>query len=130
MDVFKITALGLVSAVLCVFLRNFRPEISILLSVCGAMVILFYILPFFKDTVNAIYGLAEAVGIDKMYLYPVFKVVGIAYITEIGGALCRDAGENAIAAKINLAGKIAIISLAMPVAYKIISLIDGIIFSF
>lgn len=130
MDIFKITALGIFSAVLCVFIKNIRPEISILLSLSGAMVILFFILPSLRDISDALKGLADAVGLDEMYLFPVLKVVGISYITEIGGALCKDAGEEAIASKINLAGKIIIVSLALPVAYKMISIIDGIIFSF
>ncbi len=130
MDIFKITALGIFSAVLCIFIKNIRPEISLLLSLCGAMVILFFILPTLRDVADAIRGLADAVGLDEMYLFPVLKVVGISYITEIGGALCKDAGEEAIASKINLAGKIAIVSLCLPVAYKMISIIDGIIFSF
>ena len=130
MDIFKITALGIFSAVLCVFIKNIRPEISILLSLSGAMVILFFILPSLRDISDALKGLADAVGLDEMYLFPVLKVVGISYITEIGGALCKDAGEEAIASKINLAGKLIIVSLALPVAYKMISIIDGIIFSF
>lgn len=130
MDIFKITALGIISAVLCIFLKSTRPEISLLLSLVSSIVILFFIFPYLEDTLYAIFRLSDNVGIEKTYLYPVFKAVGIAYITEIGGALCNDAGESAIAAKINLAGKVAIISLTMPIAYKMLSIIDGIIFSF
>ena len=130
MDIFKITAVGIFSAILCIFIKSVRPEISLILSLCGAMVILFFILPALRDVLDSLKGFARMVGLDEMYLFPVFKVIGIAYITEIGGALCKDAGEEAIATKINLAGKLAIVSLAMPIAYKMISIINGIIFSF
>ena len=66
MDIFKITALGIFSAVLCVFIKNIRPEISILLSLSGAMVILFFILPSLRDISDALKGLADAFGLDEM----------------------------------------------------------------
>ena len=129
MDIFKIVGLGIVSALLCVLLKNSRPEISVILSLAATIIILFYILPFLKQVFEALNGISEFVGIDSEYITPVFKVIGIAYITQIGGDLCRDAGESAIAAKLELAGKIAIVSLALPIAYKMISVINGIIFS-
>lgn len=129
MDIFKIVGLGLISALLCVFIKNTRPEISVILSLVSTIIILFYILPFLKQVISALNGVSELIGIDGAYTSPVFKVIGIAYITQIGGDLCRDAGEGAIATKIELAGKIAIVSFALPIAYKMISVINGIIFS-
>ena len=129
MDIFKIVGLGLISALLCVFIKNTRPEISVILSLVSTIIILFYILPFLKQVISALNGVSELIGIDSTYTSPVFKVIGIAYITQIGGDLCRDAGEGAIATKIELAGKIAIVSFALPIAYKMISVINGIIFS-
>ena len=130
MDIFKITALGLVSCILCIFLKSLRPELSLVLSLLSTLIIMFYILPSLKNVLVTLKELTSAAGIEIEYIYPVFKVIGISYVTEIGGTLCQDAGENAIASKINLAGKIAIISLAMPIAYKMISIIDGIRYSF
>ena len=129
MDIFKIVGLGIVSAMICVFIKNTRPEISLILSLASTIIILFYILPFLKQVLAALEGISEFIGIESSYTAPVFKVIGIAYITQIGGDLCRDAGESAIASKIEIAGKIAIVSLAMPIAYKMISVINGIIFS-
>ena len=129
MDIFKIVGLGIISALLCVFIKNSRPEISVILSLATTIIILFYILPFFKQVLLALDNISGLIGIESSYTEPVFKVIGIAYITQIGGDLCRDAGESAIATKIELAGKIAIVSLALPIAYKMISVINGIIFS-
>lgn len=129
MDIFKIVGLGIISAVLCVFIKNTRPEFSVVISLAAAIILLFYILPFLKQVFSALSSISELIGIDSAYTTPVFKVIGIAYITQIGGDLCKDAGETAIATKIELAGKIAIVAIALPIAYKMISIINGIVFS-
>lgn len=129
MDIFKIVGIGIISLLLCVFIKNSRPEISVLVSLAATIIIFFYILPFLKQILLSLTGITELIGIESSYAEPVFKVIGIAYITQIGGDLCRDAGESAIATKIELAGKIAIVSLALPIAYKMISVIHGIVFS-
>lgn len=130
MDIFKITAVGIVSAFLCIFLKSVRPETAVAVSLISTAIIMLCVIPALKNVIDALKGLANAAGMDIEYLYPVFKVIGIAYVTETGSTLCRDAGENAIASKIAFAGKIAVISLAMPIMYKMLSIINGIIFSF
>lgn len=129
MDIFKILGLGLISAVLCVFIKNTKPEFSLLLSIITSVVLILFILPHFRQVIFELKEISELISINNAYFVPVFKVIGIAYITQIGGELCRDSGENAIASKIELAGKIAIIIITIPVAYKMISVINGIIFS-
>ena len=129
MDILKIVGLGMVSVMLCVLIKSYRPELSMVLSVTATVVIIFYVFPYFRQILSSLLRMSDYLGIEYEYIYPVFKVIGIAYITQIGGDLCRDAGETAIASKIDFAGKIAIVSLAVPIAYKMISVVNGIIFS-
>lgn len=129
MDILKILGLGLIAAVFSVFIKNTRPEFSLLLSIITSVTLILFIMPHFKQIVVELKDISEILGVDNKYFVPVFKVIGIAYITQIGGDLCRDSGENAIATKIELAGKIAIVIITIPVAYKMISVINGIIFS-
>jgi stage III sporulation protein AD len=58
-----------------------------------------------------------------MYFTSVLKITGIAYISEFGAEICRDAGEGAIASKIEMAGKVIIIALAIPVITSLIDLV-------
>ena len=53
----------------------------------------------------------------------VLKITGIAYIAEFGAEICRDAGEGAIAAKIEMAGKVIIIALAVPIITSLLDLV-------
>jgi stage III sporulation protein AD len=53
----------------------------------------------------------------------VLKITGIAYIAEFGAEVCKDAGEGSIASKIELAGKVTIIVLAVPIITSLLDLI-------
>ena len=66
---------------------------------------------------------AARAEIRPMYFTAVLKITGIAYITEFGAEICRDAGEGAIAAKIEMAGKVIIVVLAIPVISSLIDLV-------
>ena len=46
--------------------------------------------------------------------------MGIAYIAEFGAQVCKDAGEGSIAAKIELAAKILVVVLALPIIVAIL----------
>lgn len=64
--------------------------------------------------------LAENSGMESIYLKTVLKIIGIAYIAEFGAQIVRDAGQESIASKIELAGKVLILVLAIPIISIII----------
>ena len=47
-------------------------------------------------------------------------MIGVAYLAEFGAQVCRDAGENSIAAKIEFAGKIIILIMAVPILMAVL----------
>src|SRR5690625_7073781 len=57
-------------------------------------------------------SLGEKANIDDVYLQTILKIIGIAYIAELGASITRDAGLGSVAAKIELSGKIFILVLA------------------
>ncbi|MCK8817501.1 stage III sporulation protein AD [Natroniella sulfidigena] len=70
--------------------------------------------------VDVMRRLAEEANIDLVYVNTILKVIGIAYIAEFGAQICRDAGENIIASKIEFAGKIMIMVLGVPIMISIL----------
>lgn len=129
MDIFKITAVGITAACVCMLIKGTRPEIALSVSLAAAVIIVFYTLPLMRRVISSMKGIADYMGIESAYITPVFKAVGISFVTQTGSDLARDSGESAVASKIDFAGRIAIISLALPIAYKMISVVNGIIFS-
>ena len=66
---------------------------------------------------------ADKAEIKPIYFSAVLKITGIAYIAEFGAEICKDAGEGAIASKIELAGKVIIVMLAAPIITSLLDLI-------
>lgn len=70
---------------------------------------------------------AETAGVGDGYFAVVLKVIGIAYLTQFGAQLCADAGEGTVAAKIELAGKILMMTAAAPVLIGLLELVMGLV---
>jgi stage III sporulation protein AD len=62
--------------------------------------------------------------LNMVFLSALLKIIGIAYIAEFGTQVCRDAGENALAFKVELAGKVMILILAVPIISTIVDTVE------
>ncbi len=127
MDIFKVVALGIAAAILAVFLKNWRAEISVQISLVAVIIIFFTVLPYLKTVIEMFEDISKRIGLDGKYISLVLKVLGIAYVTQLGAELCRDAGEGAVASKIEFGGKIMIVALSMPVLYSFLEIVEKIV---
>ena len=124
MEIFQVAALGLVAGVLALLIRQSRPEIALLLSlVTGAMIFLL-LLDRMVSVVAILQELAQRAKVNSFYLTTVLKVIGVAYLAEFSGQVLRDAGEGALAAKVEMAGKVIILVLAAPIMLAILEVIN------
>ena len=124
MVILKIVGLAIVSTILILVIKQRLPEIAFLLSLLTGLFILILIISQVGEVIRLIKKLITKAGIDIMYFNTIIKIVGIAYIGEFGAEITKDAGENALAAKIEMAVKIIILFLSIPV---MISLVETII---
>lgn len=115
MDIFKVIGIGLTGGILAVILKQYKNEYALLLGLATAALILFMTLDTVENAIGQIRLITERSGVDMRYFTAVMKVVGVAYITQFGAQLLRDGGENAIAMKVELAGKVFILGLTMPI---------------
>jgi stage III sporulation protein AD len=127
MDIIKIIIFVLVCVVLIITIKNTRPEYALLLEIAAGVSVFFVISKeiflLYKE-INVIY---EKIGLDSFYLQILIKVIGIAYIAEFGIGFCKDANQYALASKIELAGKISILLVALPMISSILEKINLII---
>jgi len=127
MDIFRVVGIGMIAAILALVVKQHRPELAIQISIVAALLIFLSIAPYFMGIVRMFEDLTDQLSVDVRYFDIVLKIIGVAYIAQLGAELCRDAGENAIASKIELAGKIILLVMAMPIVYSLISLITGLL---
>jgi len=120
MEIMQIVGLGLVASVFAVILRQQKPEFALLLSIIVGVIIFLMVLGKIGAILDVLRDLSERAGINSAYLSIILKIVGIAYIADFGSQICRDAGENAIAAKIEFAAKILILIIAVPIIISVL----------
>ncbi|OEH85652.1 stage III sporulation protein AD [Desulfuribacillus stibiiarsenatis] len=120
MEILQIVSFGLVATILIIILKEQKPQIAFLLSIITGVSIFIFLLGKIAVIIQTIEKLAFQANIDIVFLETILKIIGIAYIAEFGAQISRDAGEGTVANKIELAGKILIMVLALPIIAVII----------
>ncbi|NGM81635.1 stage III sporulation protein AD [Paenibacillus sp. 7124] len=115
MDIIQIVGIGLMSTVLILVLKEQKPMFAFLLAAATGILIFLFLIGKIGGVISTLQRLAESSGMETVYLKTVFKIIGIAYIAEFGAQIVRDAGQESIASKIELAGKVLIMTLAVPI---------------
>ncbi len=115
----RVVGLGLLATVLLVVIREERSELGVILRVGVGAALLLLILPDVGQVVAAIVHVSELARIPARFLTLLLKVVGISYLTVFVAQLARDAGEAGTGLRVELAGKIAILMLAIPLIASI-----------
>lgn len=127
MDIFKILAVCLVTAVLAILLKQYKAEYSIAAVLGGGIIVIAFILKNISAPIEYLKNELEASGINTDYFKVALKALGIGYITGFIADACRDSGQNALASKAELAGKCAIFMLCLPLISSILQTALGFI---
>ncbi|MFD1176244.1 stage III sporulation protein AD [Paenibacillus puldeungensis] len=120
MEIIQIVGLGLIATVLILVLKEQKPMFAFLIAASTGIIIFLFLIGKIGGIIKVLEDLAEASGVQMVYLKTILKIIGIAYIAEFGAQIVRDAGQESIASKIEMAGKVLIMVLAIPIISIII----------
>jgi len=123
MSFYAVLGFILVTTVLLIIIRKERPEIAVLLTMAAAGAVLVALLKNVAAILLVFETLAAKTQVNTEYLKMAIKIVGLAYLAGFGSQICKDAGEQSMAAKIELAGKVFILSMGLPVMVGLLNLI-------
>lgn len=124
MEIFQIVAIGLVVSVMIVLIRqSHAASLATMLSIVVSVGIFTVMVPKVALVVKLLQELAGRAQINQFYLTTLLRIIGIAYIAEFGAQVCRDAGEGAVASRVEFAGKVMIMVLAVPIIVAILETI-------
>ncbi|MPM97799.1 hypothetical protein SDC9_144978 [bioreactor metagenome] len=115
MEIIKVVTFALVALIIVMVVKNERNDIAVFLSLVAGIMIFIFMISKLTIVINFLQSLSNKANIDVVYLDTVFKVLGIAYLSSFCSEVCKDAGEGSIAAKVEFAGKILILTLAIPI---------------
>ena len=121
----RITALCVAVAMICAALRLQRPELATALSLAGGLAAVLLLLTEAGGLTEWIAAFQTLMPRDRDIAAIVLKGAGIAVLSEMGEQLCADAGERALAGRIALAARVAMLGLCAPLIGELTGLIGG-----
>ncbi len=120
MEILQIVGIGIVATVLSMVVKEQKPLFAFLIAIITGIVIFVFVVDQIWKVIYVLEKIVFQASIDMFYLETILKIIGISYIAEFGAQITRDAGEGAIASKIELAGKILILIMAIPIIQAIL----------
>lgn len=127
MIITKIVGFGILASIIAVILKEQTKEISLIVIIASTIMLLFVSLNYIKPIVSLITNIVSTSSIDNAYIVVILKIIGISYMIEFGKDICLDAGQNAIANKMEIAGKVIIVSLSLPIIASILETIENLV---
>lgn len=127
MELIKVLGFCLISAIICLVLKQQKSEYALIVSIAASVLILILLIKNIFVPISIIEQKIESYGIDSDYFKTALKALGIGYITTFIADSCRDAGQASLASKAELAGKIAIFILSVPLLLSVMDTALGFI---
>lgn len=111
----RIAGIGIVLVIVLTFLRERYPAVAVQLMMAFVAGVLLLLMPSLSRIVGVFAELGARAHVNAAYVDAVLRVVGVAYVASFGAQVCKDAKEEALATVVELAGKVIIALLALPV---------------
>lgn len=127
MDIFQIAGLGIVASLVLLVLRKERPEMALVTALVAGLMLITLILPKIATVIMVFGDLANESGLEPLYFGIILKVLAISYIADFASAICRDAGEELMASRVEMAGKVLILVSALPIVQEVLNVIRSLL---
>ena len=121
MRIFQILAVAVLGVSFTLLIRAYRPEMALLTGIVTGLILFFSVLSELSGVIDALQAAARRYGIDADILGVLMKIVGIAYLAQIGSRICADAGAGAVADRVEICGRILIVAAALPALLSVLS---------
>ncbi len=114
MDIIAICGLAVVAVVSALVVKKHNPETALIISISAGILILLAVFGKISPISDEIRALLQNTNISSDYVTILLKTLGICFICQFTADSCKDAGESAIASKVEFAGRVAILVIALP----------------
>ncbi len=120
MLILKVVSFIFVALFLYLFFKDKRSDLSVLIMLSAGVLVFIFCLSEISEIIVFLKTISEKAGIDIVYLGIVLKILAIAYIASFASEICKDAGAGSLASKVEFAGKIFILVLAIPILMAVL----------
>ena len=113
MDIVKVSGIAMIAALAASAVKSADAKIGAQAALAGGLILLIYAVSSLTGIVRTLDLAMSEAGVDRSVAEFVFKVTGLAFMTQLAVGVCTDAGENGIAEKVSLCGRLAIVSASL-----------------
>ena len=123
MNIFTVVAVGIVGALFTMILKQYKPEYALVAGIATSVAVILPVFFYLSDIFTSLTDIISKSGIDRSSFVILFKALGISFIASMGSETCADAGMSSAAGKIELAGKVCMLVLCLPLLSQIVGFI-------
>ena len=123
MDIIKLIGIGLIALVIIIIVKQYKPEFVIYVELAAGVLILSMAFDGISQIVNIVQSYSQKISVNNKFVTIILKITGIAILAEFATSICKDAGETAIASKIDLGSKVMIITTSIPIISSLLEVI-------
>ena len=120
---FKCLFIAITGILLNLILKSTKNQFVTFVTICATVLICILVLTMLKPIIDFVFELCSYLVISDTYVKIVLKSIGIALICDYTVCLCKDFSENTLAYCTELAAKLTIISISIPMYKDIINII-------
>lgn len=117
----QVVAFILVALFVYLILKEKKSDISVLLLLVAGVLVFLFCISQIQGIINFLKNISDKAGIDTVYFKIILKILAIAYLASFASEICKDAGASSLASKVEFAGKIFILSLAVPILMAVLN---------
>ena len=122
-----VIGLSITALILSLFLKDYNKTVSLILVLFSSALLFFKIVGSIGEITDTLKEITDNAGELSSYLKLMLKVLGIALITQITADICRDCGETALAGQTEVAAKIIIVAMILPLFEAVVKIISGLL---
>lgn len=127
MEIFKIAAIGLLTALTAALVRDSRSDVEFAVVVAGGAIMLTMLVDYFTGIFAFFDELVNKTGVDRGVIKTLLKIVGIGYVAELAAGICEESGAKSVGDKIVLGGKLIIFTLTVPILRFLLDIIGSLL---
>ncbi|MBR2705175.1 MAG: stage III sporulation protein AD [Clostridia bacterium] len=123
MDIVQVIGVALIALVIIMTLKQNKPEFVIYVELIAGVIILSLCFDKITAVVNYVYEISNKIKLSNKFIGIMLKITGIAILAEFASSICIDAGEKAIASKIEIGSKVIIVTTSIPIISSLLEIV-------
>lgn len=127
MNLIAVSFAAVIVVLIAIKIKDMDSGYGVILSMAGCVMVMYFVVSRFRQITDYIDRITAYISVNITYIDVILKMIGLAYVCQFSSDLCRDAGYNAIASQVEMAGKISLILLSIPVLMSVIDLVVKIV---